>query len=268
MPWTSSFKVQNTPPRSVTVLDSSNGTAPANSLNTALQNLVNTCINHNLFSLLCGQHSELCQITSATSFSRPIYVERFATSLFGLTMRGAHLVAYTQTQDKGMQIWIPRRAPHLFICGGMLDTTVAGGIKGAASPLQTIIEEADEEASLPASLIERRIRSRGVISHMGLTGPGFPGEQGLVTPDFVYVYDIELPVDVLPRPHDEEVSSFQSMGVEELKSRMLSGEFKPDSAAVLVDFLITHGFISADDEADFVEITMRLHRRLPFRTSR
>lgn len=266
MPWTPSFHIQHTQSRSVTVLDNSKGTATADSVNTAIQDLVNTCIDRSLFDLLGGQHSELCQVVSA-NFSKPIYVERFATSLFGLTMRGAHLVAYTHNQDQGMQIWVPRRAAHLYICGGMLDTTVAGGIKGCASPLQTIIEEADEEASLPANLIKPLIRSRGVVSHMGLTGPGFPGEQGLATPDFVYVYDIELPADTVPKPHDEEVSAFSLMGVEEVKARLLRREFKPDSAAVLVDFLITHGFVTAENERDFVEITMRLHRRLPFRTS-
>jgi hypothetical protein len=34
----------------------------------------------------------------------------------------------------------------------------------------------------------------------------------------------------------------------------------------LVDFLIRHGIITPENEPDFVEISMRLHRRLPFRT--
>jgi len=101
---------------------------------------------------------------------------------------------------------------------------------------------------------------------MNVTGEGFPGEKGLVTPDFVYVYDIELPRDVVPRPRDDEVSGFMLMSLEDVRAALLREEFKPDSAAVLVDFLVRHGVVTAENEPDFVEISMRLHRRLPFRT--
>jgi len=148
----------------------------------------------------------------------------------------------------------------------MLDATVAGGVKSGVSPFQTIVEEADEEASLPEEYIRQHARSRGVISHMSVTGKGFPGEHGLVVPDYIYVYDIELPPDMMPRPHDEEVSAFSLMSIPEVQAALLREEFKPDSAAVLIDFLITHGVITAENEKDYVEISMRLHRRLPFRT--
>jgi 8-oxo-dGTP pyrophosphatase MutT (NUDIX family) len=121
----------------------------------------------------------------------------------------------------------------LYTYPNMLDTTVAGGVKSGVPPFQTIVEEADEEASLPEDLIRQKARCRGVISHMNVTGKDFPGEQGLVTPDYVYVYDIELPDDVVPKPHDDEVSSFTLMSVEELQAALLREELKPDSAAVL-----------------------------------
>lgn len=77
---------------------------------------------------------------------------------------------------------------------------------------------------------------------------------------------MELPQDVIPRPHDDEVSSFTLMTVEDLKSALLREEFKPDSAAVLIEFLIRHSFITPENEPDFDEINTRLRRRLPFRT--
>ena len=101
---------------------------------------------------------------------------------------------------------------------------------------------------------------------MNVTGEDFKGEKGLVMPDYIYSYDIELPADVIPRPHDDEVDCFYSMSVEELKAALLRGEFKPDSAAILVHFLIIHGIVTAENEKDYVEINMRLHRMLPFRT--
>lgn len=267
MPWTSDFAIQHEAPRRVTVLDSSWGTDTAAAVNTAFEKLVSTCIDRDLFHVLSQQHSEQFPIVGAR-YDQPVYVERFAASLFGLTTRGAHLVAYVKISGKpeDMKIWVPRRAEHLYTYPNMLDTTVAGGVKADTSPLETLVEEAGEEASLPAELIRWNSRSRGVISHMGVTGRGFPGEQGLVMPNYIYVYDIELPVDLTPRPCDEEVSGFKLMSVDEVKSALLQGEFKPDSGAVFVDFLIRHGIITADNEKDFVEINQRLHRRLPFRT--
>jgi 8-oxo-dGTP pyrophosphatase MutT (NUDIX family) len=249
--------------RTVQVLASS-GDDIAIRINMTFEDIVRTWIDRNVFHVLCRQHSERVAIPGA-QYGSPVYVERFAAALFGITSQGAHLVAYCN-DSSGMKIWIPRRSAHLYTSPGMLDTTVAGGIKSGVSPFQTIVEEAYEEASLPEALIRQRALYRGVISHMNVTGEDFPGEKGLVTPDLISLYDIELPQDVVPRPHDGEVSSFTLMSVEDLKLALLREEFKPDSAAVLVEFLIRHGFITPENEPDFVEINKRLHRRLPFRT--
>jgi 8-oxo-dGTP pyrophosphatase MutT (NUDIX family) len=264
MPWTSAFDVQHSQPRKVTVLDPSDGKDTAKAVNTAFSEVISISIERNLFHALDGKHSESFAIPSAR-YDHPVNIERFATGLFGITTRGAHIVAYS-IDGSGMSVWIPRRSAHLYTYPNELDTTVAGGVKAGVPPFQTIIEEAFEEASLPETLIREKAVCRGVISHMNVTGKDFPGEQGLVTPDYVYVYDIELPWDVVPKPHDDEVSSFALMGVDELKEALLREEFKPDSAAVLVDFLVRHGVITPENEPDFVDISMRLHRRLPFRT--
>lgn len=148
----------------------------------------------------------------------------------------------------------------------MLDTTVAGGVKAGVKPFETIVKEAQEEASLEARYIERNACARGVISHMSVTGRGFRGEQGLVVPDFIYVYDLELPSDTIPKPHDEEVKEFYLLTVREVQAALKTAEFKPDSAMVIIDFLIRHGVITAENEDQYVEICTRLRRRLPFRT--
>ncbi|KAK3319976.1 NUDIX hydrolase domain-like protein [Cercophora scortea] len=264
MPWTSAFAIHHEAPRSVTVLDSSNGRNPAAAINSAFAELVSICIDRDLFHVLCRQHSELTAIIGA-QYPTPIVVERFAAGLFGLVSRGAHLVAYVNADD-GLKVWVSRRSAHLYTYPGLLDVTVGGGIKSGVSPLETIVQEADEEASLPEDVIRQHIRPRGVLSHMNTTGNDFKGEKGLVVPDYIYVYDIELPRGVIPRPHDDEVEGFYCLSVPELQAALLNKEFKTDSAAVLVYFLIVHGFITAENEPDYVEINMRLHRMLPFRT--
>jgi isopentenyldiphosphate isomerase len=264
MPWTSNFDVQHSK-RTVQVLDSSHGIDTENALISAFSEVVTACIERDLFHVLCRQHSEPFAIPGAR-YGNPVYIERFSAALFGVTSRGAHMVAYCKDDSGMMKVWIPRRSAHLYTYPGMLDTSVAGGVKAFQSPYTTILEEADEEASLSRHHIVQKMRCTGVISHMIITGEDFPGEKGLVIPDYIYTYDLELPKDVTPRPNDDEVSSFTLMSIRELKTALLRGDFKPDSAAVLVDFLIRHAFITPENEHDFVEINTRLHRRLPFRT--
>lgn len=264
MPWTPDFLVRHDERRSVTVLDHSHGNDTASSINSAFATLVSICIERDMFHVLCRQHSEPSAIVGV-SYSQPVFVERFASSLFGLMSRGAHLVAYTISEGQ-TRVWVSRRSSHLYTYPGMLDVTVGGGVKSGVSPLDTIIQESEEEASLPESLIRHHARPRGVISHMSVTGEGFKGEQGLVVPDYIYVYDIEIPQEITPRPHDDEVDSFYCMSIAELQAALLRKEFKPDSAAVLIHFLIVHGHLTAENEPDYVEINMRLHRMLPFKT--
>ncbi|KAI0182038.1 NUDIX hydrolase domain-like protein [Hypoxylon sp. FL1284] len=264
MPWTSQFRVSHSQPRSVTVLDSSGGRDVPGAVNAAFQELVDICIEQNLFHILDGKHSEPFAILGAR---QPVHVERFAAALFGIACRGAYITAYTRAAggDGAMRLWIARRAAHLYTGAGMLDGTVAGGIKAGASPLETVVREADEEASLPEALVRARAGSAGVVTYIGVTGPDFPGEKGLVIPLVNYVHDLELPADVVPAPNDDEVERFYCMSVDEVRAALLNGEFKADSAVVLVDFFIRHGIITPDNDKDFVEMTMRIHRRLPFR---
>ncbi|KAI1471464.1 NUDIX hydrolase domain-like protein [Daldinia caldariorum] len=262
IPWTSQFHVNHNAPRTVTVLDSSGGEDRAGAVNTAFSELINICVERNLFHILDGKHSEPFAIVSA---KYPVHMERFASALFGIISRGACTTAYTKTADGTLKLWIARRAAHLYTSPGMLDITVAGGVKAGSRPIDTVIHEADEEASLPEALVRSRVRSVGVLTYITATGPDFPGEKGLIIPDVLYVHDLELPSDVVPKPNDDEVDTFYCMTVEEVQKHLLNREFKPDSAAVLIDFFIRHGIITADNEKDFIELSMRLHRRLPFR---
>jgi hypothetical protein len=246
------------------VLDSSNGVDTATAINAAFARIVSECIDRDLFHVLCRRHSEPFEIVSST-LSSPVYIERFAAQLFGIIHRGAHLIGYIKSEE-GTLIWVAQRSAHLYTYPDKLDVTVGGGVQSGVSPLETLVQEANEEAFLPSELIRHGAICRGVISHMGITGKGFPGEQGLVVPDYIYVYDIELPADVIPRPKDDEVKAFSCMSVPDVQSALLREEFKSDSAAAMIEFLIRHGFITPENERDFVEINTRLHRPLPFRT--
>jgi len=48
---------------------------------------------------------------------------------------------------------------------------------------------------------------------------------------------------------------------------MGEGAFKPNCALVVLEFLVRHGILTAENEPDYVEIVARLHRRLEFPTA-
>lgn len=259
MPWTSDFCIDHST-KTVQLLSSSIREDLASSCNRALSNLITNAIESNVFSIIHGQHSELYPIVGAKGL---ISVERFARSLFGITARGAHLTVYTRTSNV-IRVWVPRRSSTLFTYPNCLDTTVAGGVTTGEDPLSCVIREAAEEASLPEDLVRAHARSCGVLSYIGLNDARGSGEKGLVTPDLIYVFDLEVDEDVMLKPRDDEVKEFYLWDVVKVKQELAKGEFKTNSAVVMIDFLIRHGFITPANEKDYVEITTRMHRRLPF----
>ncbi|KAM0746377.1 hypothetical protein T439DRAFT_294175 [Meredithblackwellia eburnea MCA 4105] len=183
-------------------------------------------------------------------------LERSACALFGLATYGVHLTAYVEEPDEPLKIWVPKRAISKQTWGGYLDNTVAGGITSRATPLSSIIRECEEEASLPADLVEPLIRSTSLLSYTYRT------ETGWIQPEVQYIYDLKLGKDVTPKTNDDEVESFTLMEVEEVVDRMCKGEFKPNCSLVLIDFFIRHGFLTAETDARFLEVATRLRRPL------
>ena len=245
------------------ILDKSDGKDPSASCEEALTELYNICKEKDLFKVIRDRPSELFAIVGA---DYPVRIERFFSPLFGIISRGAHLTAYVRTPE-GIKIWVPRRAAWMPTYPNMLDSTVAGGVPASQTPFQNIVKEAGEEASLPPDVVRKGIHSAGVLTYMSRTDVGARAEPGLIIPDTVYLYDIELPEDVIPKPHDTEVKEFYLMSVDEIKTHMKNKEFKTNCAVVMIDFFIRHGIITNDNEKDFLEINMRMHRHLPFKTA-
>lgn len=162
---------------------------------------------------------------------------------------------------------MPRRSPTISTYPNKLDSTVAGGISAEDTPFETIIRESGDEASLPEYLTRRDVRAVGVLTYITVLEKGQGEVEGLVKPDMVHVYDMELAEDVIPKPHDDEVKESHLLTPDEAKEALLKNEFKTNSAAVMIDFFIRHGIISDDDERDYPEMSMRLHRTLPFATA-
>ncbi|KAL8771623.1 MAG: hypothetical protein Q9209_003067 [Squamulea sp. 1 TL-2023] len=193
-----------------------------------------------------------------------ITVERSGSPLFGIVTYGVHMTTYVKTED-GMKIWVPKRAQGKTY-GGMLDNTVAGGIATGEQPFECIVREAAEEASFPEELVRSTAKPCGTISYFSFRDERAGGESGLLQPEVQYVYDMEVGVDVVPKPNDDEVEDFRLWTIEEVQKALSEGLFKPNCALLLLDFFIRHGILNPQNERNYVEIVSRLHRKLPFPT--
>lgn len=66
-------------------------------------------------------------------------------------------------------------------------------------------------------------------------------------------------VDFTPKPFDGEAESFDLLPMDVVREKMLAGEFKPNCALVMLDFMVRHGFVTAENEPNLLEILSRMH---------
>jgi 8-oxo-dGTP pyrophosphatase MutT (NUDIX family) len=192
-------------------------------------------------------------------------IERSASTLLGVVTYGVHMTAFVRDENAsyGMKIWVPRRAAGKQTYPNMLDNTVAGGISTGEEPFECLVREAEEEASLPFS-ISRNATPHGTITYVYVRESRAGGESGMAQPECQYVYDLELPANLIPKPNDSEVQEFYLWSVEEVQEHLGKGEFKPNCALLVLDFFIRHGILTQENETDFEEIKTRIHRDLEF----
>ncbi|WPK27592.1 hypothetical protein PUMCH_004985 [Australozyma saopauloensis] len=194
-------------------------------------------------------------------------LERAFSCLLGVVTYGVHINGYIpaeKTKDKVLKMWIPRRSPTKATYPGKLDNTIAGGLGYPYGLWENVVKECYEEGGLDADFVTKNITATGAVTY--ICQPY--GPEGHAQPEIEYTYDLvfESEIDNIPHPVDGEAENFTLMTVEEVKQRMINGEFKPNCALVICDFLIRHGIITAENEPNYLEVLSRLHRRFPFAT--
>ncbi|KAJ1911591.1 hypothetical protein IWQ60_002951 [Tieghemiomyces parasiticus] len=183
-------------------------------------------------------------------------MERAATPIFGIMTYGVHVNGYHRTPDGALRMWIARRSATKPTYPSMLDNVVAGGITFGDGVLGSVIKECHEEASLPAT-IAMRAQPVGTVTYYSSTVRG-------MQPEVQFAFDLEIPADYPLRPCDGEVQAFYLMDMDELRAKLLAGEFKPNSALLAIDFMVRHALITPENEPDYLEIIASLHRSPPF----
>ncbi len=179
-------------------------------------------------------------------------VERSATALLGVLNLGVHLNGFVKRTD-GIWLWMARRARNRPRYPGKLDQMVAGGMTAYQSPQQVMKRECQEEAGVPMTLAE-------TLKSVGLVTLCHHNSKGQLRREILYTYDLELPETFQPCNQDGEVEEFQLMLIAEVVRLVAeTDEIKTNCNLVVLDFLVRHGVLHAD-QAYYAELVEGLRR--------
>ncbi|KAF1390951.1 hypothetical protein PFLUV_G00063430 [Perca fluviatilis] len=191
-----------------------------------------------------------------SKFSDPplMWMERAATSLFGVKRYGVHINGYTVSEAGEVSMWLARRSPTKQTYPGLLDNVAAGGLAAGVGIKHTLVKECQEEARIPAAIAEK--------AHPVTTVSYTYEEEDGVFAEIQFVFDLELPREFKPRVGDGEVQEFYLLPIDKVKELLATEDFKPNCAMVVLDFLIRHSFIEPDAEPCYQEFVAGLHQTL------
>lgn len=170
-------------------------------------------------------------------------IERNATMPLGMVSYGVNLNAWTVDDSGNQLLWVGRRSMSKQTEPGKLDHVAAGGQPYGIGLRENIIKEAGEEAGIPPTLACKSIPTGAVSGHY----------HGAICRRFIhYNFDLALPRSFEPRPVDGEVDAFTACAPEEVIEALRDGyHFDLESAISVIDWLIRHGHVHAENEPDF-----------------
>ena len=184
----------------------------------------------------------------------PVFrLDRGAGPFVGTRAYGVHLNGYLRQGDT-LCLWVGRRSPDKQVAPNKLDNLVAGGIGNGHGVEETLLKEGGEEASIPRSLLQRAI-SASAVSYRMETQLG-------IRDDVLFVYDLEIPPDFVPKNCDGEIVHFELMSSLEVLERIrATSDFKFNVNLVILDFAVRHGLLRPDDP-EYLDVATGLHRPL------
>jgi hypothetical protein len=180
-------------------------------------------------------------------------LDRGAVPFFGTRAYGVHLNGYLW-ESGSLHLWVGRRAPDKRVAPDKLDNIVAGGIGNGHGLQETLLKEGEEEASIPRNLTSDALPA-GVVSYR------MESELG-IRDDVLFVFDLEMPADFVPKNQDGEIAHFELMPASAVLDRVrTSDDFKFNVNLVILDFALRHGILRPDDR-EYLDVATGLHRPL------
>ena len=177
------------------------------------------------------------------AMDRPVLaaLDRGALTDFGVIGAGAHLNGLVR-RGAVWHVWVGKRAADKKLEPGKRDHLVAGGVPAGLTPLETLVKEGWEEASVPEAMIRNAVETGRFAYEM-------ERPEGLRR-DVIFAYDLVLPEGFIPRPNDDEVEHFELWPMTKaLEVASSTDEFKFNVNLVMIDLFIRYGLLSGADAA-------------------
>lgn len=179
-------------------------------------------------------------------------IDRAVVAQFGTPAYGLHVNGFVRQPDGGLSLWIGRRARDREVAPGKLDNLIAGGQPIGLTLAENLVKEAQEEAGVDAALASRAVPVGAVTYRMET-------EAGLKQ-DTLFLYDLELDADFVPRNTDGEVERFELWPLDRVaESVRTTKDWKFNVPLVVIDFLVRHGWLTPE-EPDYLAIVTGLRR--------
>ena len=180
-------------------------------------------------------------------------VERAAADLiFGFEKYGSHLTIFKK-KDDDFRILLAKRSKTKSKFPGYWDNSVAGGINYGMSPRECILKEAYEEAGIDDENILQKIVA------IGMTSNCYAKTCYMKETQFNYKLDVSEFENFEPKIIDGEVELFKFCSVQEVLDLLVSGNFKPISAIVTIQFLVQKGILTMENTEKYIEIVKGLN---------
>lgn len=161
-------------------------------------------------------------------------VDRAAADFLGIRAYGVHL---NVTSDSGM--WIARRAKNKAVAPGKLDNLVAGGQPFGLSPMQNLIKECAEEASMSAEMAGQAKPTGAILYRMD-------GPKGL-RDHVIFTFDLAVSDRFRPVSADGEHEAFYCWPMDYVDDLLrVDDVFKFNIPLVIIDFFLRNGRISSE----------------------
>jgi len=177
-------------------------------------------------------------------------IERAAVSIFGFKGYGVHMNGFVR-DGENFKLWVAKRSISKQTGPGKLDQIVAGGQPVGIKLKDNLIKECAEEANIPAQIAAQAVPV-GTVSYITSRSEG-------LRDDTLFNYDLELPKNFQPENTDGEVEAFYLWSIDKVCDVLKrTDDFKFNSGLVVIDFMVRHGFIDAD-EPEYADIVSGLH---------
>ncbi len=203
---------------------------------------------------LRGWRNEEFAVRESFHATPKLIVERAAAVLFGVPAYGVFVNGYTCEEDgssRPTHLWIGTRSPTKQTWPSRLDSLAAGGLAAGMLPRQAMINECIEEAGIDPSCLEANLLAVSAVSYTAFNDDGW----GLKR-DVLFCFDLQLPNDFVPCAVDGEMESFEKLPIATVLQLLAEpicnkddsdNRWKPNVGVVLIDFLLRHGFLDAND---------------------